>query len=55
VQGAVHGDEVELRAVMDVPGNPVHWTFKGDAQGGNMKGKVSMGEYADATWSAVRA
>jgi uncharacterized pyridoxal phosphate-dependent enzyme len=55
VQGAVHGDEVELRAVMDVPGNPVHWTFKGKAQGSSMKGSVTMGEYADAIWTAVRA
>jgi uncharacterized pyridoxal phosphate-dependent enzyme len=54
VQGAVHGGEVELRAVMDVPGNPVHWTFKGKAQGAQMSGHVTMGEYADATWTAVR-
>jgi uncharacterized pyridoxal phosphate-dependent enzyme len=55
VQGTVHGDEVDLRAVMDVPGNPVHWSFKGKVQGGQMRGHAGMGEYGDATWTAVRA
>lgn len=55
VQGTVHGDEVDLRAVMAVPGNPVHWTFKGKVEGGQMGGPVGMGEYGDATWTAVRA
>ncbi len=26
LRGAVRGDQVELRSVMEVPGNPIHWT-----------------------------
>jgi uncharacterized pyridoxal phosphate-dependent enzyme len=55
LQGQVHGDMVELRTVMDVPGNPIHWTFTGTAHGNSLSGAVTMGEYGAATWTATRA
>ncbi|HEX4272549.1 MAG TPA: hypothetical protein VHZ32_14230, partial [Rhizomicrobium sp.] len=55
LRGRVHGDQIELRTVMEVPGNPIHWTFTGTAQAGRMSGKADMGEYGPATWTAVRA
>ena len=55
LQGRVRGNQVELRTVMEVPGNPIHWTFTGTAQGNAMSGAANMGEYGPATWTAVRA
>jgi seryl-tRNA(Sec) selenium transferase len=55
LRGRVHGDQVELRTVMEVPGNPVNWTFTGKIEGGSMSGKADMGEYGAASWTATRA
>jgi uncharacterized pyridoxal phosphate-dependent enzyme len=55
VRGRVHGGEVTLTSHMDVPGNPITWTFKGSADGGTLRGSADMGEYAGATFTAVRA
>ncbi|HWX89099.1 MAG TPA: hypothetical protein VNY75_02260, partial [Rhizomicrobium sp.] len=54
LQGQVRGDTVELRTVMEVPGNPIHWTFTGAVHGNTMSGAASMGEYGPATWSATK-
>ncbi len=53
VTGQVHGDVVTLHAVMDVPGNPVHWRFRGKVES-DMSGTVDMGEYGPASWAARR-
>jgi seryl-tRNA(Sec) selenium transferase len=53
-QGVVHGDQIELHSVMPVEGNPFPCNFKGRAQGSSMSGAVTMGEYGEAKWSAVR-
>ena len=55
LRGRVQGDQVEIRTVMEVPGNPVHWTFTGSVQGNKMQGSADMGEYGPATWTATRA
>jgi len=54
LQGQVRGDTVELRTVMEVPGNPIHWTFTGAVHGNTMSGAANMGEYGPATWTAVK-
>jgi len=54
LRGRVQANQVELRSVMDVPGNPVHWIFTGSVQGGSMSGKADMGEYGSASWTAIR-
>jgi seryl-tRNA(Sec) selenium transferase len=55
LHGRVQGDQVELRTVMEVPGNPIRWTFTGTVAGSGMSGKADMGEYGPVTWTAVRA
>jgi len=55
LRGRVQGDQVELHTVMEVPGNPVHWTFTGNIQAGSMSGSADMGEYGPASWTATRA
>jgi hypothetical protein len=55
LRGQVQGDRVELRSVMEVPGNPIHWTFTGTHHGGVLSGTADMGEYGPANWTAVRA
>ena len=55
LRGRVQGDQVELHTVMEVPGNPIHWTFTGSVQANSMSGKADMGEYGPASWTAVRA
>ena len=55
LRGRVRGDQVELHTVMQVPGNPVHWTFTGTVAGNSMSGTADMGEYGPATWTAARA
>ncbi|QNI35612.1 PLP-dependent transferase [Edaphobacter albus] len=54
-QGAIHGDQIELHSVMPVAGNPLRCNFKGTVEGNSMNGTINMGEYGNATWSAVRA
>ena len=53
--GTIHADHVELRSEMDVPGNSIQWTFRGVLSGDSISGAVHMGEYGDATWTAVRS
>lgn len=54
-QGIIHGDQIELHSVMPVAGNPLRCNFKGTVDGNHMNGTLNMGEYGNATWSAVRA
>lgn len=55
LSGVVHADQVELRSAMPIPGNAIHWTFRGSISGNSISGTVNMGEYGDATWSAIRS
>jgi seryl-tRNA(Sec) selenium transferase len=55
LHGKVEAGQVELRSVMEVPGNPIHWTFTGTIQGNTMSGAADMGEYGPASWTAIRA
>lgn len=52
--GIVHADHIELKSDMEVPGNSISWTFLGVVSGNNASGTVHMGEYGDATWTAVK-
>jgi hypothetical protein len=55
LKGTIHANQIELHSSMEVPGNPIQWTFKGAVQGSEMAGTIHMGEYGDATWKATRA
>lgn len=54
-EGAVHGDQIELHSTMPVDGNPFRCNFKGTVQGDHISGTVNMGEYGEASWTAIRA
>ena len=54
LQGQIRGSSVELRSVMDVPGNPIPWVFTGTVQGNAMSGSVNMGEYGPASWTGAK-
>ncbi len=54
LKGEVHANQVELRSEMPVSGNSILWTFKGQVEGDRLAGTVHLGEFGDATWSAVR-
>ena len=53
--GSVHADRIEMTSVLPVVGYPLACRFKGVVQGGSMSGALTMGEYGEATWEAVRA
>ena len=55
LDGIVHADHVELHSRMEVPGNTIHWTFRGVLSGNAISGTVDVGEYGAATWTAVKA
>ena len=55
LKGSIHANKIELHSVMEVSGNAIPWTFKGDVEGSSIAGTVHLGEYGDATWKAVRA
>ncbi len=55
LKGRVQADHIELRSEMEVPGNSIQWTFRGVVSGNNASGTVHMGEYGDATWTAVKS
>jgi seryl-tRNA(Sec) selenium transferase len=54
-KGTIHANQIELHSNMEVGGNSIPWTFKGNVEGSNIAGIVHMGEYGDATWKASRA
>ena len=53
--GTIHANHIELHRDMAVPGNVIPWTFKGVVQERNIAGSVHMGEYGNATWTALKA
>jgi uncharacterized pyridoxal phosphate-dependent enzyme len=55
LKGTIRANQIELHCSMEVPGNPIPWTFKGVVQGNEIAGTVHMGEYGDATWKATHA
>ena len=54
LKGTVHADHLELNSEMPVSGNSIPWTFRGVVSGNSISGTVTMGEYGQATWSAVK-
>jgi uncharacterized pyridoxal phosphate-dependent enzyme len=54
-QGDVNGDHVSLSSIMRVPGYQVPYNFTGVVSGNTMSGDVKMGEYWNATFTAVKA
>ena len=38
LKGMIHANQIELHSSMEVPGNPIPWTFKGVVQGNEITG-----------------
>jgi uncharacterized pyridoxal phosphate-dependent enzyme len=55
LKGIVQADHIELMSEMAVPGNSIFWTFRGVVSGNRASGTVHMGEYGDATWTAIKS
>ena len=54
VVGTIESDQVKLRSTENIPGDSITFTFVGTLSGGNMAGKVYMGEYLNANFTAKR-
>ena len=52
--GSVHGNEVKLSGEMPASGYTISWHFTGAVNGATMSGKVNLGEYGEAEWTAVK-
>jgi uncharacterized pyridoxal phosphate-dependent enzyme len=55
LMGTIHADHVELTSEMAVSGNSIPWTFRGVVSDHSISGAVNMGEYGEATWTAVKS
>lgn len=52
--GAVHANEIALNSTLPVTGYPIPCNFKGTVQRNTMSGTLTMGEYGQVTWDAIR-
>lgn len=52
--GTVAGNRVRFQSSLPTEGQRVSFQFDGVEQGGRLTGKVELGEYGEATWSAER-
>jgi len=52
--GSIDGDQVKLRSADNVPGDSIIFTFVGTLNGDTMAGKIYMGEYLNAKFTAKR-
>lgn len=55
LKGSVHANEVAMMSVLPVIGYPLPCRFKGTVEGNRMSGTVSMAEYGEAKWEAVKS
>jgi uncharacterized pyridoxal phosphate-dependent enzyme len=54
LDGTIHGKDVTIRSSYTKDGVRINFTFSGTTDGNSMQGKVSLSEYGDAEWSAIR-
>ncbi|MBL8210208.1 MAG: aminotransferase class V-fold PLP-dependent enzyme [Bryobacterales bacterium] len=52
--GSIEGDQVKVRSADNVPGDSIIMTFVGALTGDTMSGKLYMGEYLNAKFTAKR-
>lgn len=52
--GSVHAAEVQFHSNQRIQGQELSYTFTGTVEGGKMAGKVNLGEYGAAEWTAER-
>jgi len=54
VEGTIDGDKVLFSSVLPIEGSKLGYKFSGRVKGGRIEGEIDLGEYPNATWSAVR-
>jgi hypothetical protein len=56
LEGTLKGRAIEFAFTMSAEGTPIAMSFKGEvaADGQTMKGKASLGDLGEATWTAER-
>jgi len=54
LRGTVAGNEVHFRSVQRYEGTHLEYEFTGQANGDSMEGRVGLGEYGEARWTAQR-
>lgn len=54
LDGTLHGKNVLIRSSYTQGGVRINYSFTGIAEGDTMQGKVGLGEYGDAQWTAKR-
>src|SRR5690606_33392247 len=52
--GSINGPDILVRSSYTEQGVRLNFEFSGTVKGDSMEGKVSMGEYGQATWKAKR-
>ncbi|MEX2657136.1 MAG: hypothetical protein WD272_06445 [Balneolales bacterium] len=52
--GTIEGNEIKLVSVHRIPGNTVRYIFIGELSGDTISGRIFMGEYLEASFSAAR-
>jgi hypothetical protein len=55
VTGTVNGNEVTLKFTISAPGMELAVTYAGAVEGDTMKGKVSMGELGEGTFTGKKS
>jgi seryl-tRNA(Sec) selenium transferase len=54
VFGTIEGDNIKLRSTVSEPGDSITFIFAGSASGDGIAGKIHMGEYLTASFTAKR-
>jgi L-seryl-tRNA(Ser) seleniumtransferase len=54
LSGSIDGDQIRMRSSLPIQGTRLGYRFEGTVQGKNMEGKVDLGEYGTAQWTARR-
>jgi seryl-tRNA(Sec) selenium transferase len=52
--GTVHANKIDFRSAQKIQGQILSYEFTGSVDGDKMAGKVNLGEYGEAAWSADR-
>ena len=54
-KGTIHADDIVLSSVLPVIDYPLPCNFKGKVSGNTMSGTVSLGEYGEVPWDAIKS
>ncbi len=54
IEGSIDGDEVRFSSVLPIEGSKLGYKFSGRVRGNQIEGKLDLGEYPNATLTAVK-